>query len=77
MLSPRPKLCLGSLLWRGKHLWIEISLSQEDVCLALDYGVLVKMLDALGVQGASGLGVGVRPFCKLHSTECTLLRMIM
>ena len=36
----------------------------------------VRMPDALGLHGVPGLGVGVRPFCKLI-TECTLLRMIM
>ena len=46
---------------------MEIDSSQGDVSLALDHRVVVRMHDALGlhgylgVHGASGLGVGVRP----------------
>ena len=45
---------------------MKIYSSEEDVCLALDHGVVVRMHEALvlhgalGVHGASGLGVGVR-----------------
>ena len=41
--------------------------SQEDVHLALDHGVGVRMPDSLGLHGTSGLGVGVRPLCILQN----------
>ena len=61
---------------------MEIYSSKKDVRLALDYGVVVGMHDdlelhgALGVHGASGLCVGMTPFCKLQNV-LTRLRMIV
>ena len=81
LLSHRRKLYRGSRLWQ--HPGMEIFSWQEDVRLAMDHGVRVRVRDALdvlcalGVHSTSGLGVG--PFCKLQNVPflewyCILLK---